>query len=132
MLCFLPQPKKDNKQFKIKKQTEQPENQTECKSNNQGVKEPFIQAGRRGRDWQPLGGEDRQQGGRPRGRGRGWRTQVIQHLPGYKPGRTTRERDRLRDPGFQHRKLKTQKPLGVRTCRSCTGGRNSQSHRRVH
>ena len=54
--------KKDNNQFKRKKQPELPENQTVWKSDNQGVKEEtFIQAGRRGGDGQP-GGEDSQQG----------------------------------------------------------------------
>ena len=66
--CLLAQPKEGQQQFKNKKQPERTENQTICKSNNQGIKEEtFIQTGRRGGDGQ-LGGEDSQQGS-------GWQTQ---------------------------------------------------------
>ena len=41
-----------------------PENQTAWNSDNQVVRETFIQAGRRGRDRQ-LSRQDTQQGGRP-------------------------------------------------------------------
>ena len=52
-LQFLVQPKKDNNQFKNKRQPELPENQTAWISHNQGIKETFIQTGRRGRDGEP-------------------------------------------------------------------------------
>ena len=45
--------KKDNNQFKNKIQIELPENQTVWKANNQGVKETFIQTGRRNGDRKP-------------------------------------------------------------------------------
>ena len=38
-LNFLTQPKEYNDQSKISKQSEVPENQTACNSNNQGIKE---------------------------------------------------------------------------------------------
>ena len=51
-LCLLAQPK-GQQQFKKKKQPELTENQTVCKSDNQGDKEEtFIQTGRRGGDGQ--------------------------------------------------------------------------------
>ena len=54
---------------------ELPENQTAWKSNNQGVKETFIQTGRRGgaRQW---GREDTWKGGEPCRRGSGWQTRL--------------------------------------------------------
>ena len=51
-LCLLAQPK-GQQQFKKKKQPELTENQTVCKSDNQGDKETFINRGRRGGDGQP-------------------------------------------------------------------------------
>ena len=42
------------------------------------------------------------------------------------------KRDRLWDPGFQHRETKDSKPLAVKICGGCGGERNSQPHRRVH
>ena len=53
--------KKDNNQFKNNKQSEVPENPTTWNSDNQGVKETFIQTGRRGWDGQ-LGEEDLRRG----------------------------------------------------------------------
>ena len=53
--------KKGNNQFKNNKQPELSENQTAWNSNNQDVKETFIQISRRGGDGQP-GGEDPWQG----------------------------------------------------------------------
>ena len=101
MLCLLTQPKEGQQQFKNKKQPERTENQTICKSNNQGIKEEtFIQTGRRGRDRQP-GGEDLQQG-------KSWQTRAGKAVAGRvssptlcadKLGGTTKEGDRLHKPG---------------------------------
>ena len=43
--------------------------------------------------------------------------------------KTTGEQDRMCNPGFQHQKIKASKPLTLKTW---GGGRNCQSHRRVH
>ena len=92
--------KKDNT-FKNKNQPELPENGTVRRSNNQGVKEEtFILTGRGGGDGQP-----------------GWRRLVARqwledqeapHLTVDKPGGTTGEQDRSRNPGFQHGEIKPQ------------------------
>ena len=58
--------KKDNNQFKSNKQAELPENRTVWNSNNQGIKETFIQNGRRGGEGQ-MSREDLWQGARPWG-----------------------------------------------------------------
>ena len=84
---------KNNNQFKKRKQPELPEDQTACKSDNQGVKEPpFIQTGRKGGDRKP-----------------GWKGQVprqgladweVPHWRADKPGGITGEQDRLCNPRF--------------------------------
>ena len=58
--CFasLHNQRKDNNQFKNNKQPEMPEYQPAWNSDNQGIKETFIQTSRRGGDRQ-MGGEDR-------------------------------------------------------------------------
>ena len=56
---------------------------------------------------------------------------AVPHLPADKPGGTTGDRDKPRNPGFQCREIKPQKPLTEKTCGGSGGGRNSQSHRRV-
>ena len=105
MICFasLHNQKNDNNQFKNKKQPELPENRTVWKSNNQGVKETFIQTGRRGREMKPgqQGRVTRQRLVHP----------DISHLCVDKLGETPGEGDRPHNPEFQHRKLKHQKPL---------------------
>ena len=94
--------KKDNNQFKNSEQAELSENQTPWNSDNPGVKETFIQTGRRGGDGQ-SGGQDPQQ------------------------SQTTGK------VGVADWKTKDSKPLTVKSWgRGCKGGRNSQSHRRVH
>ena len=79
-----------------------PENQTTWKSDNQGVKEAFIQTTRRGAARQ-LGREDLQQGGRL------WGKRVLADW-----------------------ETKDSRPLAVKYCEGCEGGRNSQSYKRVH
>ena len=77
--------KKDNNQFKNKKQSELPENQTAWKSNNQGVKETFIQI---------VGGSET---GSERTQGKA-RQQTMETSPHYhldKLGGTTGGQDRL-------------------------------------
>ena len=98
--------KKDNNQFKNKKQPELPENQNRSKSDNHGVKEKtFIQTGRRGRDGQ-LGQR------RPKARWN-WRTRwakqwladwAVPHSCADKPEGTTGEQDRPHNPEFQRGK----------------------------
>ena len=101
-LCLLTQPKEGQQQFKNKKQ---PENQTVCKSNNQGNKEgTFIQTGRKGGDGHP-GGEDSRQGG-PRevvDCGAGWaKLQLAGEAADGGPG------DRPHNAQFQRREIKPQ------------------------
>ena len=92
---------KDNHQFKNKKQPELLENLTVWKSDNQGVKEEiFIQTGRRGRDgqlgWRGL-------------TARQWLADgAVPHSSADKPGGTTGERDKPRNPGLQRGEIKPQ------------------------
>ena len=48
-----------------------------------------------------------------------------------KQGGTTGERDRLCNPGFQHRKKEASKPLAVKTHGGCSSRRNSQPQQRA-
>ena len=59
-----------------KKNPEQPENRTVCKSDNQGVKEEtFIQTSKRGGDGHPGGGDSQQAAARRLGwQGGSWQT----------------------------------------------------------
>ena len=101
--------KKENNQFKTKKQPKLPENPTAWKSNNQRVKEEtFIQTGRRGRDRQP---EQKRTRGKAVAGG-----PAVPHSHADKPGRITGEQDRPHNPGFQCRQNKHSKPLAVKYC----------------
>ena len=97
--CFtsLHNQKKDNNQFKNRKQPELPENQPAWKSKNPGVKGTFIKTGKRA----DMGTEKMH--------GKEGADYVIPHLCVDKPGGTMWERDRSQNPRFQYRKLKTQK-----------------------
>ena len=83
-----------------KQQPELPENQTVWKSDNQAVKETFIQTGRWSRD-RKLG---------QRGCVARWQLAygLVSHSRADKLEGTTGELDRPRKPGFQHGKLKPQ------------------------
>ena len=93
--------KTGSNQFRNNKQPELAENQTAWNSDNQGVKETFIQTSRRGRDGQ-LGREDLRQGCRLR-----------------------------RTGGAGYQETKDSKALAVKSCGEREGERNSQSLRRV-
>ena len=54
---------------------------------------------------------------------------AVPHLLVNKLGGTTGKRDRLHNPWFQHWEIQS-KPLTVKTCGGCGGGRNSQPHGR--
>ena len=87
-----------------------PENRSVWNSNDQGVKEEtFIQNGWRGGDgqlgWRGRGKEGA--GGLGQARRR-LAERVVLHLCADKPGGTTGERDRLRNPGFQYEEIKPQ------------------------
>ena len=96
-LASLYNQKKDNNQFKNKKQPELPENHTVWKSDKQRVKETFIQAGRRD-EMGSRGAENTRQG----------TTGGPGYLRADKPGETTVERDRPHNPGFQCGEIKPQ------------------------
>ena len=120
--------KKDTNKFKNKKPPELPENQIAWKSDSQGVKETFIQTGRRG--------GERQQGQkghliRLRTMSVRWglADQAVPHSHTDKMVGTTGEQDRQQNTGFQCRKTKDSKPLVEKTYGGCSRGRNSQSHR---
>ena len=88
------------------------------KSDNQGVKEEtFIQPGRWGR-------EDSWQGGNWR---MGWLHICVQITRKNNLG--ARQIVQTRSVGWGN---KASKPLVVKAQEGCCGGRNSQSHRRVH
>ena len=106
-----------------------PENQTAWNFDNQRVKETFMQTGRRGRDWKP-GAEDVQQGNRPCRRGGGWRTRWF-HIFALISRRNNWGARHTTKPRVSAWETKDWKPMVVKACGVCEGGRNSQSHRRV-
>ena len=73
--------RRTTKNLKTKKHPELPENRTVWKSNNQGVKETFIQTGRRGGEGKPgwRGLTARQRTGEGQG-GSWWTGQSLIHL----------------------------------------------------
>ena len=122
-LASLHNQKKDNNQFKNKKQPDLPENHTVWKSDNHGIKEEtLVQIGRRGGDGQPgkRGHAAKQQ------LADGQLVDCVAPHPCVEG--TTGEQDRPRNPGFQHQENRASKPLAVKICGSCTSGKKLPVH----
>ena len=121
-LASMHNQKKDYNQSKDNKGPEVPENQTARNSDNQEVKETFIQTGRSGREGQ-QGREDSQQGG-------GWQTRQSHiHAPISQEAQLGSEADcKTQVSVWETKDLKL---LAVKSCGGCEVGRNFQSHRRV-